>query len=63
MLHLRNAKDAATHALKELNKGSYAGANYLAADARHAYVVYGGDQVEVIELVAGVARPQRRKGG
>ena len=54
MLHLRNAKDAATHALKELNKGRYAGANYLAADARHAYVVYGGDQVEVVELTPGL---------
>ena len=54
LLDLRTAKDAAAHAAKALATGVYAGANYVCADARHAFVVHGGDKVETIELEPGL---------
>jgi hypothetical protein len=54
LLNLRTAKEAAAMAVKELNKGIYAGANYLCADSRWAAVVHGGDKIETIELSPGL---------
>jgi hypothetical protein len=54
LLDLRTAKDAAAHAAKALATGAYAGANYVCADARHAYVVHGGNKIETIELTPGL---------
>ena len=54
LLDLRSAREAAAHAARELRGGAYAGANYLCADGRYAAVVYGGNQVEVVELTPGL---------
>ena len=54
LLDLRSAREAAAHAARELRGGAYAGANYLFADGRYAAVVYGGNQVEVVELTPGL---------
>jgi hypothetical protein len=54
LLDLRNAKDAAERAVKELSTGAYAGANYLCADARYAAVVHGGNRIEAVELTPGL---------
>lgn len=54
LLELRSAKEAASHAAKELSKGIYAGANYICADGRYAAVVHGGDNVEIVELTPGL---------
>jgi hypothetical protein len=54
LLDLRNAKDAAAYAAKELATGAYAGANYVCADARYAAVVHGANKVEVVELEPGL---------
>jgi uncharacterized protein with NRDE domain len=54
LLNLRSAREAAEHAARELRTGKYAGANYVCADARWGAVVYGGDQVNVVELTRGL---------
>ena len=54
LLELRTAKEAASHAAKELAKGLYAGANYICADGRYAAVVHGGDKIETVELTPGL---------
>ncbi len=54
LLNVRSAEEAVKYAADELATGAYAGANYLCADADYAAVVYGGDQVEVIELTPGL---------
>jgi len=54
LLDVRNAREAAELARKELSTGRYSGANYLCADGKFAAVVYGGHRVEVVELVAGL---------
>ncbi len=54
LLDLRTSKEAAAHAVKQLNTGAYAGANYLCADSRHAFVIHGGNKVEAIELEPGL---------
>jgi len=54
LLELRTAKEAASHAVKELSKGIYAGANYVCADGKFAAVVHGGDKVEIVELTPGL---------
>jgi hypothetical protein len=54
LLDLRNAKDAAERAVKELSTGVYAGANYVCADARYAAVVHGGNRIEAVELTPGL---------
>lgn len=54
LLDLRNAREAVELAKKELATGRYAGANYLCADAKFAAVVYGGNRVEVVELIPGL---------
>ncbi len=54
LLDRKTAAEAADHAKRELLTGKYAGANYLVADAKQAFVLYGGDRVEVIELEPGL---------
>ncbi len=54
LLSQTNAQDAADAAAEELRSGGYAGANYLCADAEYAYVVYGGNYVEAVELRPGL---------
>jgi hypothetical protein len=54
LLDMRNARDAAAYAAKELATGAYAGANYICADAKYAAVVHGADKVEIVELTPGL---------
>ncbi len=54
MLNCATAKEAAEYAAAELATGVYAGANYVCADARFAAVVYGGNEVEVVEITPGL---------
>jgi hypothetical protein len=54
MLALRDAREAADFAAKELATGKYAGANFVTADARYAAVIYGGDEVKVVEIQPGL---------
>ncbi|GAG25675.1 unnamed protein product, partial [marine sediment metagenome] len=54
LLGIGTAKEAAQYAAKELATGSYAGANYVVADEKYAAVVYGGSQVEVVEMRPGL---------
>ena len=54
LLELRTAREASEYAEKELLTGIYAGANYVCADAKFAAVVYGGDQIEVMEITPGL---------
>jgi hypothetical protein len=54
MLNFRTAQEAADYAVKQLATGQYAGANYLCADAKFAAVVYGGDEVRIVEVSPGL---------
>jgi hypothetical protein len=54
MLDLRTAREAADFTMKELATGKYAGANYVCADARYAAVIYGGDEVKIVEIQPGL---------
>ncbi len=54
ILELRNAREASEYAADELSTGMYAGANYVCADARFAAVVYGGNNIEVMEITPGL---------
>jgi hypothetical protein len=54
LLDLRNAREAAEFAAKELATGRYAGANYVCADAKYAAVVYGGEEIKIVELTPGL---------
>jgi uncharacterized protein with NRDE domain len=54
LLNFENAVKSADHAAKELNTGNYAGANYVCADAKNAFVIHGGDVVETVELPPGL---------
>jgi hypothetical protein len=54
LLELRSAKDATEFAAKELATGKYAGANFVCADAKYAAVIYGGDEIKVVELEPGL---------
>jgi hypothetical protein len=54
LLELRTAREASEYAAEELATGMYAGANYVCADARFAAVVYGGNQIEVMEITPGL---------
>lgn len=54
LLTVRHAKDAVRRAADELATGAYAGANYVCADSHYAGVVYGGDQIEIVDLEPGL---------
>lgn len=54
MLSCVSAKEAAERGARELRSGSYAGANYLCADAESGAVVYGGNRVVIVELTPGL---------
>ncbi|MGO8745284.1 MAG: NRDE family protein [Thermoguttaceae bacterium] len=54
LLNLETAVKAANYCVKELHTGKYAGANFVIADAMNAWVVYGGDTVERIEISPGL---------
>ena len=54
LLGYPTAKEAAEVAARELATGCYAGANFVCADAQSGAVVYGGDDVEVVELTPGL---------
>ena len=54
MLDLRNAREAADFAARELATGKYAGANYVCADARYAAVIYGGEEIKIVEITPGL---------
>ena len=54
LLEVRTAKEAAERAAAELETGLYAGANYICADDKYAAVIYGGNNVEIVELTPGL---------
>jgi len=54
LLSMRHAREAAEHTARELATGCYAGANYVCADADFGAVVYGGNQIELVELEPGL---------
>jgi len=54
LLNRGSAKEAAEYAAAELATGAYAGANYVCADDRYGAVVYGGNQIEIVELSPGL---------
>jgi uncharacterized protein with NRDE domain len=54
LLDLRNAREASEYAAEELATGMYDGANYVCADAKFAAVVYGGNKIEVMEIIPGL---------
>ncbi len=54
LLHYDHASKSADHAAKELATGRYAGANYVVADAKAAFVILGGDTVETVPLTPGL---------
>ena len=54
LIQMRDAREAAEFAAKELSTGAYAGANYICADAESAAVVHGGPRVEIVELQPGL---------
>ena len=54
LLNFRRARDAAQYAADQLATGSYAGANYVCLDPGYAAVVYGGDQIGIVELEPGL---------
>ncbi len=54
LLEAHTAKQAYQHALRELETGAYAGANYICADPASAWVIYGGDEIKAIPLTPGL---------
>lgn len=54
LLAFRTAREAAEHAAEELVTEKYAGATFVCADSRSGSVVYGADQVQVLELTRGL---------
>jgi len=54
LLNHRTAKEAADHAAKQLRTDKYLGANFVCADAKTGAVVYGGDKVQIVELIRGL---------
>ncbi len=54
LLSCKSARDATKRVAGDLKKGSYAGANYLCIDAEHASVIYGGRDIEVVEMQPGL---------
>ncbi len=54
LLSCKSARDATKRAVKDLKKGSYAGANFLCIDAEHASVIYSGRDIEVVEMPPGL---------
>ncbi len=54
MLNLDTATKASDYAARELQSGRYAGANFVCADAQNAYVIHGGETVEVVALEPGL---------
>ncbi len=54
LLDMRTAQDAAEYAAKELATGAYAGANYVVGDADFAAVIYGGEEVKIVEITPGL---------
>jgi uncharacterized protein with NRDE domain len=54
LLAFPNAREASAHAVRELESGSYAGCNFLCADADSATVIHAGDWLRVRPLPPGL---------
>jgi uncharacterized protein with NRDE domain len=54
LLALPSAAEAVTEAVRQLERGAYAGCNFLCADGRDALVVHAGDWLRVRPLPPGV---------
>ena len=54
LLNYRTAKEAAQAAEKELLTGNYFGVNYVVGDADYAAVIYGGYEVQIVEIKSGL---------
>ncbi len=54
LLNAKTAREAAMIAEKELLTGNYYGVNYVCGDANYAAVVYGGYEVQILEIKPGL---------
>lgn len=54
MLNVENAVRSAEYCARELKTGRYAGANFICADAKRAFVILGGETAETKELEPGL---------
>jgi hypothetical protein len=55
LLRCTSARQAKDLAVEELSSCKYDGVNFICADAHHAYVVHGGDHLEVLDLPHGLS--------
>jgi uncharacterized protein with NRDE domain len=54
LLRCSSARQAMNMAVEELTTGKYDGVNYVCADAKTAWAIHGGDQLEVVQLHEGL---------
>jgi hypothetical protein len=54
VLSCSDAEEAAALALEELNRGQYAGCNFLCVDRFNGLVVHGGDEIDTVTLTPGL---------
>ncbi|MFO0885934.1 MAG: NRDE family protein [Pirellulales bacterium] len=54
LLRANSARQAVDMALEELSGAKYDGVNFVIADYESGWVVHGGDDVEVVELIDGL---------
>jgi hypothetical protein len=55
LLRCGSARQAVDQAMDELSTGKYDGVNYVIADSESAWVVHGGDELNVVELDEGLS--------
>ena len=55
LLRCGSAREAVDQAMEELSTGKYDGVNYVIADSESAWVVHGGDDLDVVELDQGLS--------
>jgi hypothetical protein len=55
LLRCGSARQAVDQAMEELTSGKYDGVNYVIADSESAWGVYGGDDLDVVELEQGLS--------
>ncbi len=54
LLRCGSARQAVDLALEELHAAKYDGVNFVIADSESGWVVHGGDDIEVVELIEGL---------
>ncbi len=54
MLRAGSAREAMSTCMEELHTGKYNGANFVCADAESGWVIHGGDEINVVEVIEGL---------